>query len=47
MQKVRIATRQSPLALVQAEAIAAQLQQLRPDLTTELVPMTTKADQML
>lgn len=41
---IRIATRQSPLALWQAEHVKAQLQQAHPLLTVELVPMVTKGD---
>lgn len=44
---LRIATRKSPLALWQAEAVARQLQSFHPELNIELVPMTTKGDQIL
>ena len=44
---LRIATRKSPLALWQAEEVARQLQSFHPQLTIELVPMTTKGDQIL
>ncbi|MGC9457608.1 MAG: hydroxymethylbilane synthase [Halothiobacillaceae bacterium] len=44
---LRIATRESPLALWQAEHVAAQLRQLHPGLTVELVGMTTRGDQWL
>ena len=44
---VRIATRESRLALWQAEHVAARLRAAHPGLTVELVPMTTKGDQIL
>ncbi|AOE48834.1 hydroxymethylbilane synthase [Kangiella sediminilitoris] len=44
---LRIATRQSPLALWQAEYIQQRLQQYHSNLTVELVPMTTKGDKIL
>lgn len=44
---LRIATRESLLALWQAEFVAAELKQLYPGLTVELVGMTTRGDQML
>ena len=44
---VRIATRQSPLALWQAEFVKARLLQLNPDLNVELVKMVTKGDKIL
>jgi hydroxymethylbilane synthase len=44
---VRIATRQSPLALWQAEHVAALLRHHRPGLSVELVPMTTRGDKIL
>lgn len=47
MKTLRIATRQSPLAMWQAEFVQAQLQKLHPELTVELLPMTTKGDQIL
>lgn len=47
MKTLRIATRQSPLAMWQAEFVQAQLQELHPQLTVELLPMTTKGDQIL
>lgn len=42
-----IATRQSPLALWQAEHIQARLQVLYPTLSVNLLPMTTKGDKIL
>jgi len=44
---IRIATRQSPLALWQAEHVAARLQQAFPGLKTELVTMVTRGDKIL
>ena len=44
---LKIATRKSPLALWQAEHVKARLEVLHPDLTVELVKMTTKGDQIL
>ena len=44
---IRIATRQSPLALWQAEHVAACLQQCFPDIETQLVKMVTRGDKIL
>lgn len=44
---IRIATRQSPLAMWQAEHVAARLKSIHPDLEIEIVGMTTKGDQLL
>lgn len=44
---IRIATRQSPLALWQAEHVAARLEQAFPGLKTQLVKMTTRGDKIL
>ncbi len=44
---IRIATRKSPLALWQAEHVKAKLELLHPGLKTELLPMTTRGDQIL
>lgn len=44
---IRIATRQSPLALWQAEHVAALLEQTYPGLKTELVKMVTRGDKIL
>ncbi|MEJ2060893.1 MAG: hydroxymethylbilane synthase [Gammaproteobacteria bacterium] len=44
---LRIATRKSPLALWQAEHVAASLRALHPGLEVELVGMTTRGDQVL
>ncbi|GAB3369524.1 hydroxymethylbilane synthase [Spongiibacter taiwanensis] len=46
-QTVRIATRESLLALWQAEYIKAALEQAHPGLAVELVGMTTRGDQLL
>ncbi|MDO5054726.1 MAG: hydroxymethylbilane synthase [Pasteurella oralis] len=44
---LKIATRQSPLALWQANYVKARLQQIHADLQVELVPMVTKGDVIL
>lgn len=45
--KVRIATRKSPLALWQAEYVKHQLMLHHPDLQVELVAMSTRGDKLL
>lgn len=45
--KIVIATRESQLALWQANNIKAQLESLYPDMKVELLGMTTKGDQIL
>ena len=45
--KLRIATRNSPLALWQAGYVAEQLSIRSPDLDIEIVPMTTSGDRFL
>lgn len=47
MNTLRIATRKSPLALWQAEHVKAELEKHWPNLTVELVPMSTKGDEVL
>ena len=47
MAHIRIATRKSPLALWQAEWVAAELERLHPGTTTELVKIMTKGDKIL
>jgi hydroxymethylbilane synthase len=44
---LRIATRQSALALWQAGHVAARLRAAHPHLGVELVPMTTRGDRIL
>lgn len=44
---LRIATRQSRLALWQAQHVAAKLREAHPQLAVELVPMTTQGDRIL
>ena len=44
---IRIATRQSPLALWQAEWVKAELLKLHPNLTVELVKMVSRGDKIL
>ncbi|HEY5720472.1 MAG TPA: hydroxymethylbilane synthase [Gammaproteobacteria bacterium] len=46
-QPLRIATRKSPLALWQAEHVAAELRRHHPGLAVELVTMTTRGDKIL
>jgi hydroxymethylbilane synthase len=46
-ETLRIATRKSPLALWQAEHVAAALKELHPGLSVEIVGMTTKGDRIL
>jgi len=45
--RLRIATRRSPLALWQAEHVAARLRALHPGLEVELVGMSTRGDRIL
>lgn len=47
MSVVRIATRKSPLALWQAEHVAARLRGSHPGLEVKLVTMTTRGDKIL
>lgn len=47
MNILRIATRQSALALWQAEHVATLLRTAHPGLIVELLPMTTRGDQVL
>ncbi len=44
---LRLATRESPLALWQSEHVAALLRAARPGLRVELVPMTTRGDRII
>jgi hydroxymethylbilane synthase len=44
---LRIATRESPLALWQANYVKAALERAHPGLSVTLVPMTTRGDQIL
>ena len=46
-QIIRIATRKSPLALWQAEEVSRLLKKFHPDITVELVTMTTQGDKIL
>ncbi|MCB1923178.1 MAG: hydroxymethylbilane synthase [Gammaproteobacteria bacterium] len=46
-QPVRIATRKSPLAMWQAEHVAAALRQAHPGLAVEILGMTTQGDKIL
>ena len=47
MNTLRIATRKSPLALWQSEHVAALLRAAHPGLQVELVPMSTRGDEIL
>ena len=47
MSKLVIATRESPLALWQANHVAGRLRQLHPGVTVELLGMTSRGDQLL
>lgn len=46
-QRLRIATRKSPLAMWQAEFVKAKLEMAHPGLVVELIPMSTKGDKIL
>lgn len=46
-ERIKIATRKSPLALWQAEEVARQLKQHYPDLEIELVKIVSKGDKIL
>lgn len=47
MDRLRIATRKSPLALWQSEHVAAGLRARHPGLEVELVPLSTRGDEVL
>jgi porphobilinogen deaminase len=47
MTRLRIATRRSPLALWQTEHVAARLREAHPGLDIELVPLSTRGDEVL
>ena len=47
MDRLRIATRKSPLALWQTEHVAARLREAHPGLDVVLVPMSTRGDEVL
>ena len=47
IREIRIATRESKLALWQAEHVAARLREYYPHINVRLVPMTTQGDQIL
>jgi len=44
---IRIASRESPLAMAQTEWIAAELKRFHPHLAVDIIGMTTKGDQIL
>jgi len=47
MMHIKIATRRSPLALWQADYVAAELKRIDPTVSTELVKIVTKGDKIL
>ena len=47
MTILRIATRKSPLALWQTEHVASHLRAAHPGLQVELVPLSTRGDEIL
>jgi hydroxymethylbilane synthase len=47
LKRLRIATRRSRLALWQAEHVRARLQALHADLAVELLPLSTRGDELL
>ena len=47
MNRLRIATRKSPLALWQTEHVADRLRAVHPQLEIELVPLSTRGDEIL
>jgi len=47
MTTIRIATRESALALWQANHVKNLLSQAHPDINTTLIPMTTRGDQII
>lgn len=47
MKRIRIATRESRLAMAQTGMVAAALRERQPGALVELVPMTTKGDRVL
>lgn len=46
-QSIRVGTRESKLALLQTELVVKKLKEAWPELTIEIVPMSTKGDQIL
>ena len=46
-QKIRIASRESQLAMVQSRWVAAQLARFHPGIAVEIIGMTTRGDQIL
>jgi hydroxymethylbilane synthase len=47
MKTLKIATRQSPLALWQADYVASKLRKFHPDLNIELIKIVTQGDKIL
>jgi hydroxymethylbilane synthase len=46
-RSIRIATRKSPLAMWQAEHVAAELKRIHPEVEVEILGMSTKGDKIL
>lgn len=46
MTVIRVGTRKSKLAIAQTQLVVSQLEELHPDVQFELVPFTTKGDQL-
>ena len=46
-QKIKVGTRQSKLALIQTNLVVEKLKKAWPEMTIEVVPMSTKGDQIL
>ena len=44
---IRIASRESPLAMAQTQWVAAQLRSFHPGINIEIISMTTRGDQIL
>ena len=47
LSQLRIASRESPLAMAQSEWVAAELRRMHPQLAVTIVGMTTRGDQIL
>lgn len=47
LSQIRIASRESPLAMAQSEWVAAELRRMHPGLAVSIVGMTTRGDQIL
>ena len=47
MQRLRIVSRNSELALIQANIVSKQITSVYPDITVEIIGITTKGDKIL